>query len=150
MAAAVQYVTLGTSNEVFAAPVEKVREILDMCAVSRLPRMPPHMLGMIDVRGQTVPLVDLSLTLGLERADDTPQTRIVVMTIAGGVQATIAIRTDRVFEVASLDAEALEDPISLGGQWSAHCVAGIGRRNGSFVTVLDFDRLLDSYSEVAM
>lgn len=141
-----QYVTLGASGEVFGAPVEMVQEILDTRPIARLPQMPSAMLGIIDVRGQTIPVVDLRRALGFEAADDTANTRILVIGIGGtggtGEPAMWGVRADRVFEVTGLDGDGLEPPASIGGDRAGGCVAGIGRRHGRFVTVLDFDRLL--------
>jgi purine-binding chemotaxis protein CheW len=138
-----QYVTLGISKEIFAAPVERVREILDMRPIARLPQAPPNLLGMIDVRGQGVPVLDLRLTLGIEPAGDNENTRIVVLVVdTGKGEMTVGLRTDRVFEVTVLDEDRLDPPPAVKGSWSGDCIAGIGRRNGNFVTVLDLDRLL--------
>lgn len=140
-----QYVTLGVADEKFAAPVSKVQEILDMRPISRLPRAPENFLGIIDVRGQGVPVLDLRLTLGMAGADDTENTRIVVLSIAGPAgPVTLGLRTDRVFEVTVLDSERLDPPPAVSGAWHEHCIEGIGRRNGEFVTVLDLERLLGS------
>ncbi len=138
-----QYVTLGVADELFAAPVERVREILDMRPIARLPQAPANLLGMIDVRGDGVPVVDLRLTLGREEAADTENTRIIVLTIDGATgQVTMGLKADRVFEVTLMDEAELDPPPQISGSWSGHCIAGIGRRNGKFVTVLDLDRLL--------
>lgn len=138
-----QYVTLGASGEVFGAPVDRVQEILDARPIARLPQMPGHMLGIIDVRGRTIPVVDLRGALGFDPAEDTGNTRILVVSVAGAEgETTMGVRTDRVFEVTGLDNDAVEPATSGSGAWAAGCVAGIGRRNGGFVTVLDFDRLL--------
>ena len=138
-----QYVTLGVAKEIFAAPVERVREILDMRPIARLPQAPANLLGMIDVRGQGVPVLDLRLTLGIEAAEDSENTRIVVLTVnTGNGEMTVGLRTDRVFEVTVLDDDRIEPPPAVKGNWSGDCIAGIGRRNGAFVTVLDLDRLL--------
>lgn len=143
MAERAQYVTLGVAEELFAAPVEKVQEILDMRPIARLPQAPETLLGMIDVRGQGIPVVDLRLTLGLPPADDTENTRIIVLALAGaGGDHRLGLRADRVFEVTVLDEEALDPPPAVGGAWSGRCIAGLGRRNGRFVTVLDLERLL--------
>ena len=83
MAERPQYVTLGVAEELFAAPVEKVQEILDMRPIARLPQAPETLLGMIDVRGQGIPVVDLRLTLGLPPAPDNENTRILVLSLAG-------------------------------------------------------------------
>lgn len=145
MAEQAQYVTLGVAEEIFAAPVTKVLEILDMRPVARLPRAPANLLGMIDVRGEGVPVLDLRLTLGMETAPDTENTRIVVLAINGqdGI-VTLGLRADRVFEVTVLDHETLDPPPPISAGWGDQVIEGIGRRNGEFVTVLDLDRLLGS------
>ena len=143
MAGNIQYVTLGVAEELFAAPVEKVQEILDVSPIARLPQAPVNLLGMIDVRGQGVPVIDLRITLGLEAAEDTQNTRIVVLLVtSGGTERTVGLRADRVFEVTMLDDEALDPPPEVNGTWGERSITGIGRRLGRFVTVLDIDRLL--------
>ena len=138
-----QYVTLGVADEIFAAPVEKVQEILDMRPIARLPQAPANLLGMIDVRGQGIPVLDLRLTLDMEPREDTENTRIVVLSIDGADgERRLGLRTDRVFEVTILDENELDPPPSISGAWNGRCIAGIGRRNGKFVTVLDLDTLL--------
>lgn len=143
MADQTQYVTIGVGDEVFAAPVTKVQEILDMSPISRLPRAPENLLGVIDVRGQGVPVLDLRLTLGMPEAADTQNTRILVLSLRDGdAELTLGLRADRVFEVTVLDSEALDPPPAISRSWTDHCIEGIGRRNGRFVTVLDLDTLL--------
>jgi len=143
MAERAQYVTLGVAKEIFAAPVEKVQEILDMRPIARLPQAPANLLGMIDVRGQGIPVLDLRLTLGMEPAEDNENTRIVVLSIVGpDRELTIGLRADRVFEVTVLDQDELDPPPAISASWQTHSIAGIGRRNGAFVTVIDLDRLL--------
>lgn len=149
MAERAQYVTLGVAEEVFAAPVVKVQEILDMRPIARLPRAPDTLLGMIDVRGQAIPVVDLRLTLGLPAAADTDTTRIIVLTLTGPQgDYRLGLRADRVFEVTVLDEAELDPPPAVGGAWSGHCIAGLGRRNGRLVTVLDLERLLGEIAPV--
>lgn len=143
MAEQAQYVTIGVAEEIFAAPVTKVLEILDVRPIARLPRAPEHLLGMIDVRGEGVPVLDLRLTLGLPSAPDTENTRIVVLAINGAEGVlTIGLRADRVFEVTVLDSETLDPPPGVSAAWGKRVIEGIGRRNGAFVTVLDLDSLL--------
>jgi len=143
MADIVQYVTIGVAKELFAAPVERVQEILDMRPVARLPQAPANLLGMIDVRGEGIPVFDLRLTLQLPEAEDTENTRIVVLNIESeGREMRMGLRADRVFEVTSLDADDLDPPPTVSTGWKARSIAGIGRRNGNFVTVLNLDNLL--------
>ncbi len=143
MAEKPQYVTLGVANELFAAPVERVHEILDMRPIARLPQAPDNLLGMIDVRGEGVPVLDLRLTLGRPAVPDTENTRIIVLAVdsADGL-VIMGLKADRVFEVTVLDAVELDPPPRVNGHWRAACIAGIGRRNGAIVPMLAIDRLL--------
>ena len=151
MAELTQYVTLGVADDLFAAPVTKVQEILDMRPIARLPRAPENLLGMIDVRGEGVPVLDLRQTLGIAPAPDTENTRIVVLAVAGPQgTVTVGLRADRVFEVTVLDSETLDPPPAISASWSNHCIEGIGRRNGRFVTVLDLDRLLGEAATIGL
>ncbi|MBO0902854.1 chemotaxis protein CheW [Jiella sonneratiae] len=136
-----QYVTLGVADSLFAVPVTRVQEILEPQPFARMPRAPADFLGIIDVRGQSVPVIDLRLRLEMPAAEDTLDTRIIVLDVdLGGAMRKVALRADRVFEVAELDGP-LEPPAKIGMGWSADCIDGVGRRNGAFVTVFDLDRL---------
>jgi len=137
-----QYVTLGIASDLLAVPVERVQEILEVQPISRLPHAPAYLLGMIDVRGQGVAVIDLRLKLGLEPTADTENTRIVVLNASvAGRDSTFGLKTDRVFEVTVLDDSSLEPPPEIGVKWRSEFIAGIGRRNGAFVTVLDLGQL---------
>ncbi len=138
-----QFVTLGVDRETFALPVETVREILDMCEISKLPNAPQQLLGMIDVRGVAVPVIDLRTKFGLPRIDATPNTRILVLEfVAEGRKTLIGLVADRVFEVTGLDDDRLDSPPETGCKWQPSHIAGIGRRGDKFVVVLDLTRLL--------
>lgn len=138
-----QFVTLGIDRETFALPVEAVREILDMCEISKLPNAPQQLLGMIDVRGTAVPVIDLRTKFGLPRIDATPNTRILVLEfVAQGRKTLIGLVADRVFEVTGLDGDRLDPPPETGCKWQPNHIAGIGRRGDKFVVVLELARLL--------
>ncbi|WP_042694472.1 chemotaxis protein CheW [Azospirillum sp. B506] len=139
-----QYVTIGIDREVFAIEVGIVREILDLQPITRLPHAPPFLVGMIDVRGQGVPTVDLRVKLGLPSAQATANTRIIVLDVPQPGQAgslTVGVVADRVFEVTALDDRNLEVPPQVGGRWRSDCIQAIGRSNGTFVIVFDIARL---------
>lgn len=150
MADTAQYVTLGIAGEVFAAPVERVQEILEMRSISRLPHAPAYFLGMIDVRGLGVAVIDLRVKLGLRQAEDNENTRIIVLRVSvDGRDLTLGLKADRVFEVTVLDEVDLAPPPEIGVRWRSESIAGIGRRNGSFVTVLDLSHLFAA-TEIAL
>lgn len=138
-----QFVTLGIDRETFALPVETVREILDMCEISKLPNAPQQLLGMIDVRGTAVPVIDLRTKFGLPRIDATASTRILVLEVpTRGPVVLIGLVADRVFEVTSLDDDRLDPAPETGCRWRAEHIAGIGRRAEKFVIVLNLEKLL--------
>jgi purine-binding chemotaxis protein CheW len=144
-----QFVTLGIDREVFALPVDLVREILDMRPMFRIPEAPPYLAGLIDVRGRGVPVIDLRLRLGLPSVPPTDATRIIVLEAAiGGRVLPIGLIADRVFEVAALDEGVLEDAPDIGVRWRSEHIRGVGRRGDSFVVVFDVERLFASDRDV--
>lgn len=137
-----QVVTLGIDNEVFAVPVERVREILDLVPVTRLPHAPPYLLGLIDVRGRGVPVIDLRLKLNLASAEHTRNTRILVLQCeVGGRPLDIGLLADRVFEVTALASDDEAPPPDVGRLWHSDYIDHIGRHGNDFVIVLDLVRL---------
>lgn len=137
--------TFGLGDALFALPVTLVQEILDTRPVSTLPNAPPHLLGVTDVRGASVAVVDLRRLLGEDAREDAPGTRFVVLILEhGGRNLPVALRVDRVIEVTELDDGRLE-PVAGSDLlcWDPRMVAGLGRRNGAFVTVLRTDGLFD-------
>ena len=140
-----QFVTLGLDHEVFAVPVELVREILDMRQPFRIPDAPPHLAGLIDVRGQAVPVIDLRLKLGLAPCAASADTRILVLAVPVGDRClSLGLIADRVFEVTALDAGSVAPPPDIGSSWQSDYIAGIGRRGDSFVVIFDLSRLLSN------
>ena len=143
MAKTSQYLTLGLGPEIFGIDIRHVREILDMRDVTALPQAPAFLLGMTDVRGEGLPVVDLRLKLGLPRAATTLTTRIIILDVpVEGRTMPVGFVADRVIAVAMLDNETLDPAPAIGGRWHADCLTGIGRQDGAFVIVLAIDRLM--------
>lgn len=146
-----QFVTLGIDREVFAVEVGWVREILDVPPIASLPNAPPYLLGMIDVRGECVPIIDLRVKLGFPSIPHTPHTRILVLEIVvEGRRLVMGLLTDRVFEVTSLDRGGLEGAPDIGIRWRSDYIKGVGRRGKDFVVVFDLSRLFTSDEAAAI
>ena len=140
--AARMVVTLALGKEVCALEVEIVREILDSGPITRLPDAPPFLAGVIDVRGETVPVIDLRVKLGMIPAPVTAETRIVVVELGQRDRAhAVGLQVERVFEVAQLEAPGLQPPPEIGGGWRPACIKAIGRLRDDFVLVLDLPKL---------
>jgi purine-binding chemotaxis protein CheW len=145
MVATRQYLTFGIDRERFALPIERVQEVLDMRPISRLPHAPPYVLGLIDVRGVGLLVIDLRVKFGFVPTEATNRTRIIVVDAAvEGQRLGVGLVADCVFAVSDLDGAALEPPPSIGSRWRADYVIGVGRDGGKFVIVLDLDRLIDT------
>lgn len=138
-----QYVTFALGSEVFAVPVAVVREILDHEEAFRIPNGPDYLVGLRDVRGQGVPVIDLRLKLGLSRTVPTPHTRVLVVDIAlGERQLTLGLVADRVFEVVAFRGDQLEAAPDIGISWNSDYIDGVVRRDQGFVVIIDLGRLL--------
>lgn len=144
-----QYVILGVDKELFAIDVDCVQEILDHRPITRVPHAPDCMSGMIDVRGQTVPVIDLRLRFGLPVIEATAHTRIIVLNlVVNGRRTVLGMMVDRVYEVSALADQAIEAPPDIGLRWQSKYIAGIGRRGDAFVIVINLSRLFSSEDAV--
>ncbi|PYB69849.1 MULTISPECIES: chemotaxis protein CheW [Rhizobium] len=137
-----QYVTFSLENECFAVPVEVVREILDHEDPFRIPHGPSYLLGLRDVRGHGVPVIDLRLRLGMSRTEKTPHTRILVIDVPiDGRSLSLGLVADRVFEVTSFRHDAIEAAPDIGIRWPSDYIAGVVRRTEGFVVIVNLAKL---------
>jgi purine-binding chemotaxis protein CheW len=140
-----QFVTLALGAEVFAVPVEFVREILDYAPPFAIPEGPAYMLGLTDVRGRATPTLDLRLKLGLPATEPTLSTRILVLDVpVEGRMLSLGFVADRVIEVVAILPEDIEPSPDIGVPWRSDYIQGIVRRDNSFVVLFDLARLLTS------
>lgn len=146
-----QYVTFGLGDEVFAAPVGLVREILTYQAPSRIPNGPAYLLGLTDVRGRGVPTADLRIRLGMTPVEPTLNTRILVLDIPLEDRVlSLGLVADRVFEVAAFTTDQIEPLPDLGVKWRSDYISGVVRRSDGFVVLIDLARLLSTTDAVSL
>ncbi|MBF0192325.1 MAG: purine-binding chemotaxis protein CheW [Magnetococcales bacterium] len=139
------YVTLGIDQDVFAVSVTLVREILDCQTIARLPHAPPYLLGIIDVRGLTVPVIDLRRKLGFAQGESTFASRILVLEFpVRERRIVLGLQCDRVFDVAELATVDLESAPDVGVAWKSEYIRAIGRWRNGFVIIFDMERLFTS------
>ncbi|SIR36727.1 purine-binding chemotaxis protein CheW [Rhizobium sp. RU35A] len=137
-----QFVTFSLGEEIFAVPVEVVREILDHEEAFKIPHGPDYLLGLRDVRGQGVPVIDLRLRLGLSRTTKTPHTRILVLDVPVEQRMlALGLVADRVYEVVPFQPSQIEPAPDIGIRWKSDYIAGVVRRDGGFVVIIDLARL---------
>lgn len=140
-----QHLTFRLDDEVFALDVAQVREVLDLSPITKVPRAPEFMRGVINVRGSVVPVVDLRLKFGLPKTENSKDTRIVVMELSlDGETAILGTLADSVHEVIDLEPEQIEEPPRIGTRWRTEFIKGIGKRDEQFIIILDVDRVFSS------
>lgn len=140
-----QYLTFKLDEEIFALDVANVREILEMPGMTRIPRVPEFMRGVINVRGSVVPVLDMRLKFGLSRTEKTVNTCIVVVEVAFDDEKTvIGALVDSVQEVFELEPGQIEPPPRIGTRYNADCIRGMGKKDDNFIIILDIDRLFSA------
>ncbi len=137
-----QFVTFSLGEELFAVPVQVVREILDHEDAFKIPHGPDYLLGLRDVRGQGVPVIDLRLRLGMSATVKTPHTRILVLDVPiGDKELALGLVADRVYEVVPFQADHIEPAPDIGVRWRSDYIAGVVRRDQGFVVIVDLAKL---------
>ena len=140
-----QYLTFKLDNEVFALDVATVREVLDFTTVTRIPRTPEFLRGVINLRGSVVPVVDLRLAFGMSATEKTVSTCIIVMEVRmEGETSIIGALADSVEEVVDLEPEQIEAAPRIGTSIRTDFIRGMGKRETSFLMILDIDRVFSA------
>ena len=136
------HLTFRLDNELLAVEVSRVREILDLCPITRVPRTPEFMRGVINLRGTVIPVIDLRHKFGMSRTEATIDARIVVMEInLDGIETVVGVLADAVHDVIEIDAARIDAPPETGTRWRRELVRGIGKHDATFILLLDIDRV---------
>lgn len=140
---AVQAVVFALGSETFAIPVTMVREILEHRPASRVPEGPDWLLGLLDVRGVAVPMIDLHVRMGFPAVAPSVSTCILVVEVAQADDrsVTMGLVVDRVMDVVSFAASEIGETPEIGVRWSVDYLTGFVRRETGFVALLDPARL---------
>ena len=140
-----QYLTFKLGQELFALDVVQVREVLDVIPITKVPRSADFMRGVINVRGNVVPVADLHLKFGLPPTETTLDTRIVVMEIMiDGDTTIIGALADSVHDVMDISQESIEPAPKIGARCDAQFIKGIGKHDDQFIIILDIDKVFSS------
>lgn len=137
-----QYLSFNLGEEIFALDISKVREVLDNTKVTKVPKVPDYMLGVINLRGKVVPIIDLKMKFSMPLTEQTVNTCIIISDVSLNKESiTLGIMSDSVQEVFDLDAESIEPAPSIGTQLDIDFLTGMGKRGEDFILILDIDRV---------
>ena len=140
-----KYLTFQLSKEEFGIRVLKVREIMGLQEITAVPQTPMHIKGVINLRGKVVPVIDLRLKFGLEAAEYTQRTCIIVTQVQGESGSILmGIVVDGVSEVLNLTAQEIEDTPDFGEAIAGGYLLGMAKVKGRVKILLDIDRVLSS------
>ncbi|HVY70520.1 MAG TPA: chemotaxis protein CheW [Verrucomicrobiae bacterium] len=142
--AAGKYLTFVLGRESYGIAVLKIREIIRMIEVTRVPRMPEYVKGVINLRGKVIPVVDLRVMFGLGEAKDSERTCVVVVQIQlpSGARPFMGLVVDGVEEVINLGAADIEETPDFGASVNTEYILGMAKVKGAVKTLLDIDRVL--------
>jgi len=140
-----QYLTFQLSDEIFALDVSHVREILEFTTVTKVPKTPEYMRGVINLRGSVVPVLDMRLKFGMSMTEKTVNTCIIVVEVSfEGETSIIGALVDSVEEVFELEPGQIEPAPKIGVQLKTEFIKGMGKRDDRFIIILDIDKVFSS------
>lgn len=144
----IQWVTFKLDNEKYGIKVMQVQEVLRMTEIAPVPGAPDYVLGIINLRGNVVTVIDTRLRFGLPEREPDDDTRIVIVEAEGNV---VGILVDSVAEVADLQASEIETAPNVGNDESSKYIQGVSSRGDELLILVDVNKLLsdEEWAEVA-
>ena len=131
-----QYLTFALEDEIYALATDAVKEVLQMTTITRIPRSPDFMRGVMNLRGRAVPVVDLRLKFDMEKIEDTVNTCIII-----NEEIQIGAVVDSVSEVFEMKENEIEAPPKMGSKIDNSFIKGMGRQDDDFIIILDIEKI---------
>jgi purine-binding chemotaxis protein CheW len=140
-----QFLTFALADELYGIEVRSIREILELQKITRIPRSEGFLLGVMNVRGKVVPVIDLRLKFGLPQTERTVDSAIVVLELSeSNSDSLIGVLVDRVEQVLELDREGIQPPPRVGTTVNGQLLSGMGKHEEEFILLLRTDLLFTS------
>jgi len=134
-----KHLTFALSDEEYGVSVLKVREIIKMMEVTLVPRMPPHVKGVINLRGKVIPVMDVRVRFSFEEKPYDDHTCIIVVNIN---DASVGLIVDTVSEVIGISEDKIDPPPAVKKGDSSRFIKGLGKVGETVVILLDIGQLL--------
>jgi len=146
-----KYLTFTLAGEEYGIGILKVREIVGMMNITRIPQTPPYVKGVVNLRGKVIPVVDLRLKFGIEAMDYTDRTCIIVVEIVGTAKdIPMGVVVDAVSEVINIRQSDIEETPNFGTRIDTNYILGMAKTNGGVKILLDIDRVLSAGEVTAL
>ena len=135
-----KYLAFELAGQCFAVDVARVEVVLETAPITRVPKAPAHLRGVINYRGTVIPVADIRTCFGEGKTSSGEGSSIIVLQVKyGRDDITIGMLADSVREVIDLDSKSMERPPQIGSHIDDALIAGIGEKAGEFIVVLDID-----------
>jgi purine-binding chemotaxis protein CheW len=139
------YLTFNLGDELFAANVSKVIEILEVPKVTKVPRSPDFMRGIVNLRGNGLSVIDSRVKFGLPATDDTVNTCIIVLNLQlESHDITVGLIVDAVKEVIEIDPHAIQAVPEIGSKYNSEFIYGMVKSDEQFIMLLNIDLLFST------
>jgi purine-binding chemotaxis protein CheW len=147
-----KYMTFQLAQEVYGLEILSVRELIGLMEITRMPRVPEFIRGVINLRGRVIPVIDLRLKFGMPATAATEQTVIIVVQCQmAGRPLTMGVLVDLVLEVLSIEGAQIEPPPDLGAaSVEGQFIRGVGKAGDRVVFLLDIARVLTGADAAAL
>lgn len=140
-----KFLTFELGEENYAIPILKVKEIIGMMDITTVPRLPDFIKGVINLRGQIIPVIDLRLKFGLQERAYDDRTSIIVMELESeNITRTSGIVVDTVQEVLDIDSKDIEPPPQYGTDVDQAFLTGLGKVDDKVIMLLNVDKILST------
>lgn len=136
-----KFLTFQLDQEEYGIDILKVREIIGMLPITRVPRTPDFMMGVTNLRGKVIPIMDLRQKFGMDSVEHTEETCIIVVR-AHGFEMGVVV--DRVSEVLTISPSQIDPAPAFGGEVSTEYLLGIGKHEKRVILLLFIDRIVTS------
>ena len=140
------YLSFKLGDEEFAAHVSKVLSIMEMTKITKVPKSPEYMKGVINLRGQVLPVVDTRIKFGMSPTEFTKNTCIVVMEVEleGDDSVQVGTLVDSVQEVLEITEDQIQPPPSIGSKYQSQFIYGMAKVDEKFIMLLDMDKVFSA------
>ncbi len=140
-----KYITFTLAGEDYGIYILSVKEIIGLMSVTKVPRTPDFVRGVINLRGKVHPVIDLRKRFGLEPKEDDARTPIIIVEVVKeDTVSHLGIVVDSVSEVINVNREELENTPSFGVDLDTDFILGLAKVNKKVITLLDIDKILTS------
>ncbi len=141
-----KYLTFALADEEFGLAILKVQEIIKMMDITKVPRMPAFVRGVINLRGKVIPVIELRAKFELPSVDNTDKTCVIVVQIAAGAgRLTVGIIVDQVSEVLDVTSEQIEPAPEFGTAVDTTFILGMAKTESRVIMLLDVDKILGAH-----